>query len=145
MTALNMATHQSCSSIQSYLKSLLSLSLFIQIAISFVINPRNTSPLAGRPSHDGDDSYCADSPQWEYIGDQESDCLRAIRKLHDTEVSKHKDSEFEFLADNVQPHLSLAINRTPRKYMYSKFNSLRLGPLNGRANHYIKTLAQSLL
>ena len=140
-----MVTHQSCSLIQSFLKGLLSLFLFLQIATSFVVKPGHTSSQVGRRAQTEDESYCADSPQWEYIGDQESDCLKAIKKLHDTEVSKHKGSEFEFLADNVQPHLSLAISRTPRKYTYSKFNSHRPSPLDGQANLYIKILAQSRL
>ena len=114
-----MATRLSISLIRVQLKTLLSLSLLLHIATSFVINVGNTSSVEGRPSHKGDDAYCATSPEWEYQGDQEPDCLEAIAKLHDYEVRRHGDSEFEFLAEGTGPRLSLALQKTPRKYMYS--------------------------
>ena len=113
-----MATRMS--PLKPYLRSLFAFLILAQIATSFVITPRNVSNL-DRPSHKGDPSYCADSPDWEYRGDQEEDCLGAIRLLHDNDVRLHGHSEFEFLNDHAQQHLSLAIQRAPRKYIYREW------------------------
>ncbi len=115
-----MAIHNSSSSIQLRMRFLLTFFLYIQIATSLVISLRNDSTVDKGVGTNEDDPFCADSPDWEYKGDQESDCLGAIRMLHDHEVSKHGHAEFEFLPDGVHQHLSLAITRTPRKYVYSE-------------------------
>lgn len=115
-----MTKHHSYSFVLEHLESFLAFFLFIQVAKGFVIYPGRISLVGGRPSHGNEESYCVDSPLWEYRGDQESDCLSAIRMLHDIEVHKHGDHEFEFVPDGDRPHLSLALTRTPRKYVYSE-------------------------
>lgn len=112
-----MTTHSSSSFIQGHLRPFVAFFLFIQFARSLVIQPGNFSLAA---AHKEDVPHCVDSPLWEYRGDQESDCLAAIRMLHDTEVHKHGDHEFEFVPDGDHPHLSLAITKTPRKYISSE-------------------------
>ena len=118
-----MPTHYPFSSIYFQSRTLLSLSLLFHIATSFVINVGNTSSVDGRLSQAGDDVFCADSPEWEYQGDQESDCIEAIAKLHDYEVKRHGDHHYEFVADGSSPHISLAIAKTPRKYMHGECSS----------------------
>lgn len=113
-----MTTHRSSSFVHEHLNPFLAFFLFIQFARSLVIQHGNFS-LAG--GHGVGEPHCVDSPLWEYRGDQESDCLAAIQMLHDLEVRKHGDHEFEFVPDGDHPHLSLAITKTPRKYMYSEW------------------------
>lgn len=115
-----MPNRRSSSFVREQLKSFFALFLFIQSARSFVIRPGSFS-LVGRPGHGNDEHHCADSPLWEYRGDQEPDCLEAIRMLHDSEVRKHGDNQFEFVPDGDHPHLSLAVTKTPRKYIYSEW------------------------
>lgn len=54
---------------------------------------------------------------WVGNGYVTADCEEAVRRLTHDEVFQHGNQEFEFLAPSAVPIHTLAISRTPRRYM----------------------------
>ena len=73
--------------------------------------PRIVAGLDSQPEFE-----CTASTDW--VGDQFNDeqCRAAIQRLYNVEVTKHGNTEYEFLLPGAIPYTSNPVMRTPRKY-----------------------------
>ena len=59
---------------------------------------------------------CTYSIDWAGDGFNTENCLAAIQRLYNTEVTKHGNTEFEFLLPGAIPYTSNPVMQTPRRY-----------------------------
>ena len=78
----------------------------------------STSPTCSQKgSHEGEPLYgCTDSIDWMGDGYSNEDCRAVIQKLFFLEVTKHGDSEFEFLLPGAKNRTDKPVIQTPRRY-----------------------------
>ena len=59
---------------------------------------------------------CTHSIDWRGDGFNTENCLAAIQRLYNVEVTKHGNTEFEFLLPGAIPYTSNPVMQTPRRY-----------------------------
>ena len=59
---------------------------------------------------------CTQSIDWRGDGFNTENCLAAIQRLYNVEVTKHGNTEFEFLLPGAIPYTSNPVMQTPRRY-----------------------------
>ena len=59
---------------------------------------------------------CTASIEWRGDGFNDENCRAAIQRLYNIEVTKHGNTEFEFLLPGAIPYTSNPVMQTPRRY-----------------------------
>ena len=59
---------------------------------------------------------CTTSIDWVGDGYNNEDCRATVQRLYTVEVTKHHDTEFEFLSPGAMPYTSNPVMQTPRRY-----------------------------
>ena len=73
--------------------------------------PTNIGGFQGDPHFE-----CTASIDWVGDGFNAEDCRAAIQRLYNVEVTKHGNTEFEFLLAGAVPYTSNPVMKTPRRY-----------------------------
>lgn len=63
---------------------------------------------------------CTTSIDWVGDGYNNEDCRATVQRLYTVEVTKHHDTEFEFLLPGAMPYTSNPVMQTPRRYSVGK-------------------------
>lgn len=77
--------------------------------------PRTIGGLQTEPHFE-----CTTSVDWVGDGYNNEDCRAAIQRLYNIEVTKHGNTEFEFLLPGAIPYTSNPVMQTPRRYSVGK-------------------------
>lgn len=90
----------------------------VSIRIAFGANTRTLPITSSCPRTDGGfPGQCTASIDWVGDGFNQEDCRAAIQRLYNVEVTKHGNTEFEFLLPGAIPYTSNPVMPTPRRYI----------------------------
>ena len=101
------------------LKIFSSAALCIRLAFGANIPTLPISPSCPRTNVGlGSQPHFECSPSIDWRGDEfnAEDCRAAIQRLYNVEVTKHGNTEYEFLLPGAIPYTSNPVMKTPRRY-----------------------------
>lgn len=93
--------------------------VFIRLAMGANTRSLPLAPScpAGNAGLQGDPHFeCTPSVDWMGDGFNVEDCAAAVQRLYNVEVTKHGNTEFEFLLPGAIPYTSNPVMQTPRRY-----------------------------
>ena len=110
-----------------YLPGLAWLSLVLLLLLLFSIEPGTqvkASPVrtvinASIPNANSP-AVCVNSRQWSTPSLLPQDCIQAAMRFNHEEVVEHQWQDFEFLAHGAPSRTHLPVQKTPRRFTYSK-------------------------
>ena len=94
----------------------------------FVFLLFSTSHVEATPTHKpanfsaSNPSICVTSPEWSTPNLTPKDCIAAAMRFNVRDLAQHEGQSFEFVPYGRKPRSGLAIQRTPKRYTYSKLS-----------------------